>query len=405
MAQNPATLLVATILIFAPGHIAHAADGVAPIADDNADYLRICSVFGAGFISIPGTQTCLKTSGYIRYQYNYAGSPAVNTEGDDYQISPTARARLNFDVREPTDLGTLRAFVQLQAQSDGSGNPDGFIMKQAYMQLGGFLAGYTDTLWASETGGIEDGLPTDNSLAVGDVNTNQINYTFSHDGFSLTLGLEDSERGSFSAIPQAKLAYSGTWGAAYLAAVYDESFDADDLAFARFLPGIQTDILSRHGEAVAVKAGLRLDSLLSHDSTIKIDGHWASDPTSYATISGFTTAPGVLPNNPTLKDPRPGAVPLVLEWSIGAGFSQKIDRLTLAAAGRYGKTFDYGFFAPGAAALNYEKGQYWALVGDIGYDLTTNMSVLAEVTYTNVDFTGIAASDQTSGLLRFERSF
>ena len=32
------------------------------------EYVRICDAFGTGFFYIPGTDTCLKISGYARYE-------------------------------------------------------------------------------------------------------------------------------------------------------------------------------------------------------------------------------------------------------------------------------------------------------------------------------------------------
>ena len=127
---------------------------------------------------------------------------------------------------------------------------------------------------------------------------------------------------------------------------------------------------------------------------------------SYAVISGFTSAGGILPSNATLENPTPGAFPLVLEWSVGAGYSQKFNRLTAGVSGRYGETFDYAFVAPEVpGGFVFSSADYWAVVGDIGYDLTANMNVLAEVKYQNIDFGGVASDDQTSGFLRFQRNF
>ena len=157
---------------------ARAADAIVMVEPEPVEYVRVCDVYGTGFYYIPGTETCIKTSGYLRFQYNVAGSPAGNSEGDDYQALSSVRARLNLDVREETELGTLRAYFRLQAQNTGASPEDEFAMEQGYLQLGGFLAGYRDTLWSSDIGGIEDGLPTDDDLPIGDFNTNQISYTF-----------------------------------------------------------------------------------------------------------------------------------------------------------------------------------------------------------------------------------
>ena len=393
---------------------ARAADAIVMVEPEPVEYVRVCDVYGTGFYYIPGTETCIKTSGYLRFQYNVAGSPAGNSEGDDYQALSSVRARLNLDVREETELGTLRAYFRLQAQNTGASPEDEFAMEQGYLQLGGFLAGYRDTLWSSDIGGIEDGLPTDDDLPIGDFNTNQISYTFATGGFAATLGLEDDGTGDIAPDVHGKLSYTGAWGGVFLSAVYDETFNAEDVDslfgpgedFPVFFPFEPTRLEDGSNDAFAIKAGLTLQDLLVADSTLKVDGHWASDPTSYAVISGFTSAGGILPSNATLENPTPGAFPLVLEWSVGAGYSQKFNRVTAGVSGRYGETFDYAFIAPEVpGGFVFSSADYWAVVGDIGYDLTANMNVLAEVKYQNIDFGGVADDDQTSGFLRFQRNF
>ena len=49
-----------------------------------ATYVKICDAFGAGFFFIPGTDTCVKLGGYVRYELSY-------TPGKD-MIAPTAAA-------------------------------------------------------------------------------------------------------------------------------------------------------------------------------------------------------------------------------------------------------------------------------------------------------------------------
>ena len=46
---------------------ARAADAVVVAEPEPVEYVRVCDVYGAGFYYIPGTETCLKVGGYIRY--------------------------------------------------------------------------------------------------------------------------------------------------------------------------------------------------------------------------------------------------------------------------------------------------------------------------------------------------
>ncbi|ALN73930.1 MULTISPECIES: porin [unclassified Aureimonas] len=404
---------------------ARAADAVVVAEPEPVDYVRVCDVYGKGFYYIPGTETCLSINGYVRFQVNVAGDPARNLEGDDYQVGSRVRARLNFDAREETELGTLRAFARVQATNAQGGSNANYAMDQAYIQLGGLLMGYRDSLWTSGVGGLEDGLLTDTDLVVGDFNTNQINYTFAANGFSATIGLEDDATGDVVPDVHAKLVYSGAWGGAYLSAVYDETFNAEDVAasYASFsnqrLNGISvapvtlagvipTRLQDGNNDAFALKGGVLLKNLIAADSQLKIEGHYAFDPTVYASIAGLGTVNSLSANNPNIVNPTPGALPIYLEWAAGAGYAQKFGKFGVAVSGQYGETFDTRFIAivNNSPALINLRGEYWAAVANVGYQITNNFATLGEVSYKNVDFGGpVGETDQFAGFLRFQRNF
>ncbi len=400
----------------------HAADAVqVPLAEPET-YVRVCDVYGAGFHYIPGTETCLSFGGYLRFDTIVVGSPAVNLEGDNYQARTSIRTRLNFDFRENTELGTLRGFVRLQ-NTNLSGVDNEVEIDQGFLQLGGFLAGYRDSMWSSDIGGIEDGLLTDTDLVVGDFNTNQMSYTQVFGNVSATVGLEDDLTGDVVPDIHAKLVYSGAWGGAFLSAVYDETFNQED-AIAAFevepfvyqgidtypisLPRLPTRVQDGNNDAFALKGGVLLKDLIAADSSLKIEGHYAFDPTVYASIAGLATTSTFATDNPTVLNPEPGSVPIFLEYAVGAGYAQKFGDLGIAVAGQFGRTFDTGFFGQlpdGRFGTIESRGDYYALVGNLGYQITPKLASLAEVSYRNVDFDRIGAVDQTSGFLRLQRDF
>ena len=39
-----------------------------PVKAKAVEYVRICSLYGAGFFYIPGTDTCIKLGGYLRVE-------------------------------------------------------------------------------------------------------------------------------------------------------------------------------------------------------------------------------------------------------------------------------------------------------------------------------------------------
>ncbi|WP_062203398.1 porin [Aureimonas sp. AU12] len=401
---------------------ARAADAVVMPEPEPADYVRVCDVYGKGFYYIPGTQTCFGIGGYLRYDTTFAGDPAVNLEGDDYQAGSSYRLRMNFDAREETELGTLRSFVRLQT-TNTSGTDNGVQIDQAFAQLGGLLVGYRDSMWSSDIGGIEDGLLTDTDLVVGDFNTNQASYTFAANGFSATLGIEDDGTGDVVPDIHGKLVYSGAWGSAFLSGVYDETFSAEDIdaAFGLdpllldnvsfrpvFLTGTPTLLEDGNNGAFALKAGLSLKDLIFADSTLKFEGHYAFDPTVYASIPGIATVASLSANDANILNPTPGALPIFLEWAAGAGYAQAFGKLGVAVAGQYGETFDTAFLTRlpnGTVGYIESSADYYAGVLNVGYAITDNFATLAEVSYKNVDFEAVGQTDQVAGFLRFQRDF
>src|SRR3984957_15271177 len=82
---------------------AYAAD--LPVKAKAVKYVRICSLYGAGFYYIPGTDTCIKLSGYLRVDVvvndnsDYTpplGNPAGN--GNRFTNAYTWRSREDFDI-------------------------------------------------------------------------------------------------------------------------------------------------------------------------------------------------------------------------------------------------------------------------------------------------------------------
>ncbi|MGB7431601.1 MAG: porin, partial [Ahrensia sp.] len=47
---------------------ARAADAVVIPEPELVEYVRVCDTYGTGFFYIPGTETCLAISGYVRYE-------------------------------------------------------------------------------------------------------------------------------------------------------------------------------------------------------------------------------------------------------------------------------------------------------------------------------------------------
>src|SRR6266852_5266849 len=76
-----------------------------PVKAKAVEYVRICSLYGAGFFYIPGTDTCIKFGGYLRVDTTFNGGPQGQPawNGDLGQQNRYAdyfatRARMAFSV-------------------------------------------------------------------------------------------------------------------------------------------------------------------------------------------------------------------------------------------------------------------------------------------------------------------
>src|SRR5690349_24225460 len=84
-----------------------------PLKAKAVEYVRVCSLYGAGFFYMPGTDTCIKFGGYLRVDalfgtnndYGFAGG----VTGAHNRLSNyfTTRSRMDFtiDTRTATEYG------------------------------------------------------------------------------------------------------------------------------------------------------------------------------------------------------------------------------------------------------------------------------------------------------------
>lgn len=101
-----------------------------PVKAKAVEYVKVCSLYGAGFYYIPGTDTCLKLGGYLRawteFNSNSFGvNPDFGLSGANNRLSnyTTTRARqhLSIDTRTATEYGMVRTYFEgvLQWTSGG----------------------------------------------------------------------------------------------------------------------------------------------------------------------------------------------------------------------------------------------------------------------------------------------
>ena len=225
-------LLRSVAAIFAVSS-AHAADAIIVEAEP-MEYVKVCDMYGAGFFYIPGTETCMNISGYVRSTYTHGeldfnfGIIRNIDNGPDDRIKDTintstwtVRGRLNFDIRNETEYGSLRSQVRLQGGGtdafsfnidDASGDAD-LGIDRALISLAGFRLGYSDTYWTTNHG-YGAGSPAINDGLYGYDQAIFFDYTVQlMDGVSVTIGAQDSLGGSVGAAsPDFYAGFNATFG-------------------------------------------------------------------------------------------------------------------------------------------------------------------------------------------------
>lgn len=185
-----------------------------PVKAKAIEYVKICSLYGAGFYYIPGTDTCIKLGGYLRadaafgtngdYDAANAGVGGARNRLSNYYTT-RARQDLGIDTRTATEYGVVRTYFEgafswtaggysglgttavngatsysgSAVGTSGSGTPAGGSLGiyYAFIQFAGFTIGKASsqfsTPWANYPGQSFDGLPGSSSWEP----VNQFTYT------------------------------------------------------------------------------------------------------------------------------------------------------------------------------------------------------------------------------------
>ncbi|MBK5961985.1 hypothetical protein CCR97_27855 [Rhodoplanes elegans] len=128
-----------------------------PVKAKPVEYVKVCSLYGAGFYYIPGTDTCVKIGGYVRGQYYYGNGSqvsqgvmfgATNGEqsrrgGDDAVLR--TRAVMTMDSRTQTEWGTLRTYYLLGFTDDNGTNT--LYATRGFIQFAGFTFGKAQSFY------------------------------------------------------------------------------------------------------------------------------------------------------------------------------------------------------------------------------------------------------------------
>jgi porin-like protein len=128
-----------------------------PVKAKPVEYVKICSIYGAGFFYIPGTDTCIKIGGWVRAEYAIgetgnshaqfiAGGGGRNNRIDSTDSRFRARTVLSLDVRTQTEYGTVRAYNRFGFTANTADTSSGLLYtERAFIQIAGFTFGKTQS--------------------------------------------------------------------------------------------------------------------------------------------------------------------------------------------------------------------------------------------------------------------
>ncbi|MGV1988489.1 porin [Agrobacterium sp. 22-221-1] len=354
--MNIKSLLIGSAAALAAVSGAHAADAIVAAEPEPLEYVRVCDAFGTGFFYIPGTETCLKFDGYIRFQTDFGRNKSGTSDWDSF-----TRAQFNIDTRTDTELGALRGYIGFRGQADNDSNR-GVVVDQAFIELGGLKVGYYYNWW-------DDGLSGEvDSLSSNATRLNAIRYTYDAGSFYVGVAVEELEGQRGTSNISNDLIKGGSFEAANnvgVSAIVGAKFGGVNL---NVLGGYDTD-----QEEGAIRAIVTADI---GPGTLGLSGVWASGANSYYEES---------------------------EWTVAAEYAIKAtDKLTITPGFQYFNTIDLG-------ADNDWVGDRdaWRAGVAVGYKITQGLSTLVSVNYQDVDGTeGVnGGGDSWVGFVRLQRTF
>jgi hypothetical protein len=174
-----------------------------PVKAKPVQYVKICSLYGAGFYYIPGTDMCLKVGGWVRMEAAmHANGASTTTQIGDVNSRATNelwwrhRGYITADARNQTEYGTVRAYIAVGLSTNstafaGDNALNQFDANRAMIQWAGFTFGRTTSFYDFYVAPAASFMGYHPSSDVGDGGIGVMMYTAQFgNGFSGSIGVE-----------------------------------------------------------------------------------------------------------------------------------------------------------------------------------------------------------------------
>ncbi|NKM28169.1 porin [Rhizobium laguerreae] len=342
--MNIRMVLLASAAAFAASTPVLAADAIVAAEPEPVEYVRVCDAYGTGYFYIPGTETCLKIEGYIRFQVNVGDQPGGDNDSDWDAVT---RGQVQFTAKSDTEYGPLTGVIVMQFNADNATDQDA-ILDSAYLDVAGFRAGLFYSWW-------DDGLSGETD-DIGSVVTlhNSIRYQYESGTFYAGLSVDELEDG-----------------------VYKFGEEANNVGVA-FGVGGTAGVFSYQ-----ITGGYDVDN---EDGAIRAMGTVEIGPGTLGLAGVYSTGPNSYYSS--------------AEWAVAAEYAIKAtDKLKITPAVQY-----YGNYFGGGTVVPDDfdgLGDAWKVGLTVDYQIVDNFYAKASVQYLDPD----DGEDSTSGYFRLQRSF
>ncbi|MCM2400310.1 porin [Rhizobium sp. S153] len=345
--MNIKSLLLGSAAALAVVSGAQAADAIVAAEPEPVEYVRVCDAFGTGYFYIPGTETCLKISGYVRTELQWSSRDRGPGE-DDFDWNARTRAKVNFEAKNDSELGTIGSYIAVRTWAEGDYDGGSLEIDEAYITVGGFKVGYMYNYWDNDLSGETDDL--------GSNRINSIGYEYATDAFKVGAFVDELTR-----------TYSDT---------YDFYGDNDNV-------GVEAQIAATFGVVTGELLG-------SYD--------FAAENGAVRAKLLADIGPGTL-GLAAIYSTGANAYYDVSEWTVAAQYEAKLtDKLSLTPGVQY--WWNYGLVS---ADEFDEDNEAWKAGVTLDYKLAEGLTTKVSVQYFDED----KADDDGAweGFVRLQRSF
>lgn len=379
--MNIKSLLIGSAAALTVVSVANAADAIVAAEPEPLEYVRVCDAFGTGFFYIPGTETCLKIGGYMRFDVKGGDAGALLSRNGvlDSGLDTYSRFMLNVSTASDTEYGALKTYAELRfnVESGRDSGKDEARLAFGYIDLAGFRAGIDESAFTTFLG-YAGNVINDDILAFGPYRTALISYSFdAGNGISGIVALEDDENFSsteFLANGTSVTRSNGNYAPNVVAGL---GYEAGAFGL-KAVGGYDSET-----EEGAVK--VRVDGTFGAVTAFLMGG-WSTDGDRYIRYQNQSSSTNRYALGSNYYATWGG------DWAVWGGFSAPVSEKV---------SFN--------AQASYDDRKNFVAVANVNFTVVPGFVITPEVVYAKIDDKLAARQDGkddvVTGMVRFQRSF